>query len=154
MLCGKREILCLRTIVSQTQILSAKRIVFLYCIIIGAFSTFCFSLMQSIVSSVYTSDLEGPIKRLAMERQKIRNMSDEKTFGVTFSIYREILFLACKAIGRANIDLNEFDKVYTGTYYRITERNNKLYSTQDKPISINTLYCRQYFRPLCLPSIS
>lgn len=110
--------------------------------------------MQSIVSSVYTSDLEGPIKRLAMERQKIINMSEEKTFGITYSIYREILFLACKAVGRANIDINEFDKVYTATYYRITERNNKLYNAQDRPISINTLYCRQYFRPLSLPSIS
>lgn len=110
--------------------------------------------MQSIISSVYTSDLEGPLKRLAMERQKIRNMNEDKTFGVTYSIYREILFLACKAVGRHNIDLNEFDKVYTATYYRVTERNNALYCPQDRPINISTLYCRQYFRPLSLPSVS
>lgn len=111
---------------------------------------FC-RLMQSIVVAVYTNDLEGSLKRLANERQKFHSQTDQKLFGNTHSIYRDILFLACKAVGRANIDLNEFDKVYSSAYHRIVERNSDLYKPQDKPLTVSALYCRQYFRPLSLP---
>lgn len=107
--------------------------------------------MQGIVSSVYTTDLEGPLKRLAKEREKWKNKEDEKLSGINNSFYREILFLTCKAIGRANVDLNEFDKVYSLAYHRVVERDRKVYGPQDKPLSISALYCRQYFRPLYLP---
>lgn len=106
--------------------------------------------MQGIVGSVYLSDLEVPLKKLAMERQKKHN-SEDSAVDVTNSLYREILFLACKAIGRANVDLNAFDRIYSTAYHRVLERNNKLYGPQDKPLSISALYCRQYFRPLSLP---
>lgn len=100
---------------------------------------------------MYANDLEASLKRLAVERQKFQTEMEEKLFGSTHSIYRDILFLACKAVGRAFVDLNEFDKVYSAAYHRIVERNSELYKPQDKPLTISALYCRQYFRPLSLP---
>ena len=88
------------------------------------------------------NDLVEPLKSLAGERENARNMSN--------SVYRDILFLACKALGRAQIDINAFDKEYTNAYSRVAERQNRL-GPQDKPISLISLYCRQYFRPLTLP---
>lgn len=97
--------------------------------------------MQKIIKQIRLNDIGEPIKCLANERQQKETLT-------TNSIYREILFLACKALGRAAIDINAFDKEYTTAYYR---NCNKLqYESQDKPISLNALYCRQYFRPLSL----
>ncbi|KAF5279524.1 hypothetical protein FQR65_LT03346 [Abscondita terminalis] len=103
--------------------------------------------MQSILVGVHSNDLLEPLKRLGMERQKI-----QKVRGVdrTHSIYRDILFLACKALGRSNIDLNAFDKEYALAFSRLPERNNKLYRIQDRPLSLGSSYCRQYFKPLSL----
>ncbi|RZC41912.1 hypothetical protein BDFB_007823 [Asbolus verrucosus] len=93
--------------------------------------------------------LVEPLKSLAAERESQQRMREGKS--KTISIYRDILFLACKALGRSHIDLNAFDKQYSSAYYRVTERNNRQYGPQDKPISLIALYCRQYFRPLSLP---
>lgn len=104
--------------------------------------------MQKIIYYIRLNDLMEPLKSLAVEREG-REKNEGKSS--SHSVYRDVLFLACKALGRAQIDLNVFDKEYTSAYYRVTERNNKFYSPQDKPISLNALYCRQYFRPLDLP---
>lgn len=104
--------------------------------------------MQRIIKQIRLNDLAEPIKCLANERSTIDN---ENNILISNSIYREILFLACKVLGRASIDINTFDKEYTTAYYRLTERNKLQYGPQDKPISLNALYCRQYFRPLSLP---
>ncbi|XP_031337524.1 DENN domain-containing protein Crag-like isoform X3 [Photinus pyralis] len=103
--------------------------------------------MQSILLGVHSNDLLEPLKRLGMERQKI-----QKVRGIdrTHSIYRDILFLACKALGRSNIDLNAFDKEYALAFSRLPERNSKLYRPQDRPLSLGSSYCRQYFKPLSL----
>ncbi|XP_018574425.1 DENN domain-containing protein 4C isoform X2 [Anoplophora glabripennis] len=100
------------------------------------------SFMQQIINYIRVNDLVEPVKILSEERQSASNASN--------SIYRDILFLACKALGRAQIDINTFDKEYTNAYSRVAERQNKL-GPQDKPINLSSLYCRQYFRPLILP---
>ncbi|KAF5299327.1 hypothetical protein FQA39_LY02500 [Lamprigera yunnana] len=103
--------------------------------------------MQSVLLGVHSNDLLEPLKRLGMERQKIQKV---RGMDRTHSIYRDILFLACKALGRSNIDLNAFDKEYALAFSRLPERNNKLYKAQDRPLSLGSSYCRQYFKPLSL----
>lgn len=99
--------------------------------------------MQQIINFIRVSDLAEPVRTLAKDRKdEVNNKCN--------SIYRDILFLACRVLGRAQIDINTFDKEYAAAYSRATERQNKLYP-QDKPISLSALYCRQYFRPLTLP---
>lgn len=98
--------------------------------------------MQQIINYIRVNDLVEPVKILSEERQSATNPFN--------SIYRDILFLACKALGRAQIDINTFDKEYTNAYSRVAERQNSL-GPQDRPISLSSLYCRQYFRPLALP---
>ena len=105
--------------------------------------------MQKVINSIRVDDLAEPLKSLAAERESHQRSRDGKDKNI--SIYRDILFLACKALGRSHIDLNAFDKQYSMAYYRATERNNRQYGPQDKPLSMVALYCRQYFRPLSLP---
>lgn len=101
--------------------------------------------MQQIINYIRVNDLVEPLKILASGRGK-ESVNQKST-----STYRDVLFLACKALGRAQIDINAFDKEYTTAYYRIMERINAKLSSQDQPITLNSLYCRQYFRPLSLP---
>ncbi|CAH1134526.1 unnamed protein product [Ceutorhynchus assimilis] len=101
------------------------------------------SFMQQIINFIRVNDLMEPIKSLANEREQT---SARK---IANSIYRDILFLACKALGRSQIDINAFDKEYTTAYSRYCERATL--EVQDKPINLSSLYCRQYFRPLLLP---
>lgn len=103
--------------------------------------------MQQIISNIRVNNLVEPLKSLATEREK----EGRTKLCMSNSVYRDILFLACKAIGRNRIDINTFDKEYTTAFSRVTERQNRLYGAHDKPLSLNSLYCRQYFRPLVLP---
>ncbi|ERL87686.1 hypothetical protein D910_05076 [Dendroctonus ponderosae] len=100
------------------------------------------SFMQQIINYIRVNDLAEPIKSLTYEREQLSKK-------IAYSIYRDILFLACKVLGRAQIDINAFDKEYTMAYSRYCER--AALEVQDKPISLSALYCRQYFRPLLLP---
>lgn len=100
--------------------------------------------MQQIINYIRVNDLVEPLKTLANGREG-DSLNNKST-----STYRDVLFLACKALGRAQIDINAFDKEYTTAYYRIVDRQNKLFP-QDRPINLSSLYCRQYFRPLSLP---
>ncbi|KAJ8937663.1 hypothetical protein NQ318_011347 [Aromia moschata] len=68
--------------------------------------------MQQIINYIRVNDLVEPLKILASDRESAGNMSN--------SIYRDILFLACKALGRSLIDINAFDKEYTNAYSRIS----------------------------------
>nr|CAH7749959.1 unnamed protein product [Callosobruchus chinensis] len=102
------------------------------------------SFMQQILNQIRMNDLAEPLKSLASDRL-VDNVSPKCT-----SIYRDVLFLACKAIGRAQIDINNFDKEYALAYSRLADRLNKL-CPQDRPVCLSALYCRQYFRPLTLP---
>ncbi|XP_066252860.1 DENN domain-containing protein Crag isoform X1 [Euwallacea similis] len=100
------------------------------------------SFMQQIINFIRVNDLVEPIKSLAQEREFTSRT-------IEYSIYRDILFLACKVLGRSQIDINAFDKEYASAYSRYCER--AALEVQDKPISLSSLYCRQYFRPLLLP---
>lgn len=104
--------------------------------------------MQTVISSVRCNDLLEPLKRLAMERQKHQAV---RGIDKTHSIYRDVLFLAFKALGRSNIDLIAFDKEYKSAFDRLPDRTSKLYRLQDRPLSIGAIYCRHYFKTLTLP---
>ncbi|XP_017770333.1 PREDICTED: DENN domain-containing protein 4C isoform X2 [Nicrophorus vespilloides] len=109
--------------------------------------------MQGVVNSVHCNDLSDPMKKLASERQKTLRSQEDRCISINTnrSIYRDILFLTCKAIGRSSIDLNVFDKEYSSAYSRIPDRSAKLYGIQDGPLSLGSVYCRQYFKPLLIP---
>lgn len=98
--------------------------------------------MQQIINYIRVNDLIEPIKSLVQEREQSPDCPK-------YSIYRDILFLACKVLGRSQIDINAFDKEYTNSHTRYCERATL--EIEDKPISLNALHCRQYFRPLLLP---
>lgn len=89
-----------------------------------------------------------PVKRLATERHKLKHSGVDRTH----SIYRDILFLALSAIGRANIDIATFHKEYAAIFDKLTEKEcNMYYRSQDLPPTVTAIYCRAYFKPLLLP---
>lgn len=104
--------------------------------------------MQKLIASVRCNDLLEPLKRLATERQKLQ--ANQERSDKTHSLYRDILFLACKVWGRTNIDLAVFDKEYMQAYERLPDRNTQLYRMQDRPLAAGAIYCRHYFKPLTL----
>lgn len=105
--------------------------------------------MQNIISYIRLNNLSDPMKNLANEREKL--MSEvSKDNKIYFSVYRDMLFLVCKALDRSQVDLNIFDREYFQAHSRLTERELKLFHQQDKPMCLNSLYCRQYFKPLSL----
>lgn len=106
------------------------------------------AVMQQVITSIRGNDLITPIKRLANERQKLKHRGVDRTH----SIYRDILFLAFIAIGRANIDLISFHREYASVFDKLTEKEcNTFYRAQDLPPSSAAIFCRAYFRPLMLP---
>ncbi|XP_038115190.1 DENN domain-containing protein Crag isoform X2 [Culex quinquefasciatus] len=106
------------------------------------------AVMQQVIASIRCNDLLTPIKRLANERHKLKHRGVDRTH----SIYRDILFLAFIAIGRANIDLNSFHREYATVFDKLTEKEcNAYYRTQDLPPSSAAIFCREYFKPLMLP---
>ncbi|XP_017852786.1 DENN domain-containing protein Crag isoform X4 [Drosophila busckii] len=106
------------------------------------------NVIQQIISAIRCNDLATPLKRLANERHKLKNNGVERSH----SFYRDILFLALTAIGRANVDLATFHREYAAVFDKLTEREcNMYYRNQDLPPSASTIFCRAYFRPLLLP---
>lgn len=67
--------------------------------------------MQQIINYIRVNDLIEPIKSLVQEREQSPDCPK-------YSIYRDILFLACKVLGRSQIDINAFDKEYTNSHTR------------------------------------
>lgn len=121
-----------------------------YIIITDKFSSLLFfcSVIQQILSAIRCNDLATPLKRLANERYKLKNNGVERSH----SLYRDILFLALTAIGRANVDLATFHREYAAVFDKLTEREcNMYYRNQDLPPSASTIFCRAYFKPLLLP---
>ncbi|XP_023718394.1 DENN domain-containing protein Crag isoform X4 [Cryptotermes secundus] len=102
------------------------------------------SVMLMVISGVRCNDLMEPLKKLAIERQKLKG----KGVNRSHSLYWDILFLAFTVIGRENIDHAEFDCKYMEAYERLPQRDLKLYQRCDKPPSIASLYCRHYFKEL------
>ncbi|PSN49786.1 hypothetical protein C0J52_01385 [Blattella germanica] len=102
------------------------------------------NVIQMVISSVRCNDLSEPLKKLAIERQKLKGRGVNRSH----SIYRDILFLAFTVMGRDNIDHITFDREYLAAYERLPERDLKMYHRCDKPPSIASLYCRHYFKEL------
>lgn len=98
--------------------------------------------MQTIIANVRHNDLVEPIRRLALERSKI---SEDQA---SFSIYRDILFLAFTVLGRGNIDQGAFDREYSLSLERLSENDEKLLRHVDAAPSLMTLFCRHYFKQL------
>ncbi|KAH8273425.1 hypothetical protein KR026_010410 [Drosophila bipectinata] len=106
------------------------------------------NVIQQIISAIRCNDLGTPLKRLANERHKLKSNGVERSH----SFYRDILFLALTAMGRANVDLATFHREYAAVFDKLTEREcNMYYRNQDLPPSASTIFCRAYFRPLLLP---
>lgn len=104
--------------------------------------------IQQIISSIRCNDLMTPVKKLANERNKLKNRGVERTH----SIYRDILFLAFVAIGRENIDVQAFHREYATVFEKLTmiEQKDNLYHSQDLPPTSSALFCRAFFKPLLL----
>lgn len=115
---------------------------------ICSFTCTC-SAIQQIISSIRCNDLMTPVKKLANERQKLKNQRGVER---THSIYRDILFLAFVAIGRENIDVQAFHREYATVFEKLTliEQKDNLYHSQDLPPTSTTLFCRAFFKPLLL----
>ncbi|XP_065156643.1 DENN domain-containing protein Crag isoform X3 [Atheta coriaria] len=108
--------------------------------------------MQGVISSVHCTELMDPMKKLASERQKTQEQKERNiSMPGNRSIYREILFLSCQALGRTHININAFDREYSVAFSRMPDGNLKMFGPQDCPINAKSLYCRQYFKPLMLP---
>jgi hypothetical protein len=92
--------------------------------------------------------LTTPVKKLANERNKLKNRGVERTH----SIYRDILFLALVAIGREHIDVQAFHREYATVFEKLTiiEQKENLYHSQDLPPTSSALFCRAFFKPLLL----
>ncbi|XP_069704600.1 DENN domain-containing protein Crag [Periplaneta americana] len=102
------------------------------------------SVMQMVISGVRCNDLLEPLKKLAIERQKLKG----KGVNRSHSLYWDVLFLAFTVMGRHNIDHAMFDRKYMAAYERLPERDLKLYQRCDRPPSTASLYCRHYFKEL------
>ncbi|XP_026667588.1 DENN domain-containing protein Crag isoform X2 [Ceratina calcarata] len=102
------------------------------------------SLMQSVITYVRRNDLAEPMRRVALERSKNQSSPNQPLF----SIYRDILFLAFTVLGRGNIDQGVFDKEYTLSLDRLSEKEQKLLSKIDAPPSTMSVFCRHYFKQL------
>jgi DENN domain-containing protein 4 len=112
------------------------------------FFSFFHRTIQQMISSIRCNDLMTPVKRLANERNKLKNRGVERTH----SIYRDILFLAFVAIGRDNIDVQAFHREYAAVFEKLTliEKKDNLYHSQDLPPTSSALFCRAFFKPLLL----
>lgn len=60
--------------------------------------------MTKIISNIRRNNLTDPLKKLAIERHKLRG----NDLAHSHSLYRDILFLTITAIGRENIDISKY----------------------------------------------
>ncbi|RZF35145.1 hypothetical protein LSTR_LSTR015434 [Laodelphax striatellus] len=107
--------------------------------------------MELVIDLVRCNNMEEPMRRLAMERHKLKGRH---------SLYRDILFLTFTVVGRDNIDQGAFDREYTAAYERLVMGGasgggsggdcDSIYLRNDAPLSAASLYCRSYFRQLHL----
>ncbi|XP_059619595.1 DENN domain-containing protein Crag isoform X1 [Phlebotomus argentipes] len=106
------------------------------------------TVIQQVISAVRCNDLLTPVRRLANERHKLKGRGVDRTH----SIYRDVLFLALTAIGRANIDMGFFHREYALVFDKLTEKECKTYyRSQDLPPAAAAICCRAFFKPLLLP---
>ncbi|KTG43097.1 hypothetical protein cypCar_00029178 [Cyprinus carpio] len=97
------------------------------------------TLLNSIVRSIQTNDVYGPINMLLREIKKRPEVKRQR------SIYREILFLSLVALGRENIDIEAFNREYRLAYKELSTEQLKVLSPIDRPPSNNVQWCLKCF---------
>ncbi|XP_062305569.1 DENN domain-containing protein 4C isoform X8 [Osmerus eperlanus] len=97
------------------------------------------TLLNSIVRSIQTNDVFGPINLLIREVKRHPEVKRQR------SIYREILFLALVALGRENIDVEAFDREYRLAYDELSPDQLKVLLRIDQPPSNNVHLCLKFF---------
>lgn len=106
------------------------------------------SVIQQVISALRCNDLHTPVKRLASERDKLKQRGIDRSH----SIYRDLLFLALCVIGRPpQLDMAQFHRDYAAAFDKLTQYEcNMYYRSQDLPPSAAAICCRAYFKPLQL----
>uniref|UniRef100_A0A3Q2R0K9 DENN domain containing 4C n=1 Tax=Fundulus heteroclitus TaxID=8078 RepID=A0A3Q2R0K9_FUNHE len=98
------------------------------------------TLLNSIVRSIQTNDVYGPITLLLREiKQRPGGVKRQR------SIYREILFLSLVALGRENIDVEAFDREYRQAYDHLSQEQLKSLHRMDRPPSPSVHWCLRCF---------
>uniref|UniRef100_A0A8B9KZM4 DENN domain containing 4C n=1 Tax=Astyanax mexicanus TaxID=7994 RepID=A0A8B9KZM4_ASTMX len=97
------------------------------------------TLLNSIVRSIQTNDVYGPINLLLREIKRHPELKRQR------SIYREILFLSLVALGRENIDVEAFDREYRVAFDELSPEQLKALSPIDRPPSNNVQWCVKCF---------
>ncbi|KAM4564825.1 DENN domain-containing protein 4C isoform 2-T2 [Fundulus diaphanus] len=98
------------------------------------------TLLNSIVRSIQTNDVYGPITLLLREiKRRPGGVKRQR------SIYREILFLSLVALGRENIDVEAFDREYRQAYDHLSQEQLKSLHRMDRPPSPSVHWCLRCF---------
>ncbi|XP_023676707.1 DENN domain-containing protein 4C-like isoform X2 [Paramormyrops kingsleyae] len=97
------------------------------------------TLLNSIVRSIQTNDVYGPINLLLREIKRCPNVKRQR------SIYREILFLSLVALGRENIDIEAFDREYQQAFEELSPEQLKALSRIDHPPHSSIQCCLKWF---------
>ncbi|XP_048825979.1 DENN domain-containing protein 4C-like [Brienomyrus brachyistius] len=97
------------------------------------------ALLNSIVRSIQTNDVYGPINLLLREIKRCPNIKRQR------SIYREILFLSLVALGRENIDIEAFDREYQQAFEELSPEQLKALSRIDHPPHSSIQWCLKWF---------
>ncbi|XP_010771694.1 DENN domain-containing protein 4C, partial [Notothenia coriiceps] len=98
------------------------------------------TLLNTIVRSIQTNDVYGPINLLIREIKR-----RPEGFKRQRSIYREIMFLSLVALGKENIDVEAFDREYRLAYDELSEEQLKSLHIIDQPPSPNVQWCLKCF---------
>ncbi|XP_053128522.1 C-myc promoter-binding protein isoform X2 [Hemicordylus capensis] len=96
-------------------------------------------LLRSMVESIKTNDVYGPMSQILARRNKCPRIKRQR------SLYREILFLSLVALGRDNIDIDAFDREYKMAYDRLMATQVESTHDFDKPPSTGVMECRRLF---------
>ncbi|XP_013920663.1 PREDICTED: C-myc promoter-binding protein [Thamnophis sirtalis] len=96
-------------------------------------------LLRSMVKSIKTNDVYGPMSQILERLNKGPQIKRQR------SLYREILFLSLVALGRDNIDIDAFDREYKMAYDRLTANQVKSTHNCDRPPSTGVMECRKTF---------
>ncbi|KAI1888537.1 hypothetical protein AGOR_G00186190 [Albula goreensis] len=97
------------------------------------------TLLNSIVRSIQTNDVYGPINLLLREVKRHPNLKRQR------SIYREILFLSLVSLGRENIDIEAFDREYRSAFDELSPEQVKALARMDRPPSNSVQWCLKCF---------
>uniref|UniRef100_A0A8C7DP28 DENN domain containing 4C n=1 Tax=Oncorhynchus kisutch TaxID=8019 RepID=A0A8C7DP28_ONCKI len=95
--------------------------------------------LNSIVRSIQTNDVYGPINLLLREVKRHPEVKRQR------GIYREILFLALVALGRENIDVEAFDREYRQAFDGLSTEQLKALHKIDRPPNSNVQWCLKCF---------